>query len=188
MLTRESYSLNKPSTRMSAKKAIRLEIHHQTISARVFFFSRWYVCVLFGVSSSTFSTINIIPRVRLLLLCYWRCVFFSPSTCNRNMAFCLMWMYHLIDIQIQNVWMPLFFRSSFFVVCFFSLSLCRSLFYIYRNVHGMNATKASAALCRSYHTFDLCVASFMIDTRVCWIWTRLFFTITILYSLHMMIT
>lgn len=68
MLTRESYSLNKPSTKMSAKKAHPTrEIHHQTIGALGFccFFS--VVCVpllcLVGVSSTTFSTINITPRV-----------------------------------------------------------------------------------------------------------------------------
>lgn len=188
MLTRESYSLNKPSTRMSAKKSHPTRDTPSNNQRSGFFFSRWYVCVLFGVSSSTFSTINIIPRVRLLLLCYWRCVFFSPSTCNRNMAFCLMWMYHLIDIQIQNVWMPLFFRSSFFVVCFFSFSLCRSLFYIYRNFTVWTRRKhqqPSVALI----THLICVLLLLWLTPECVGYERVFFfTITILYSLHMMIT
>lgn len=94
------------------------------------------MCVLFGVSSSTFSTINIILRVRLLLLllllCFWWCVFFFLlSTWNRNMAFCLMWMYHLIDIQIQNVWMPLFLLVIFCCLFFFLVVLSVVFFLTY---------------------------------------------------------
>lgn len=108
-----SYSLNNPSTITSVKeekkKHPQQEIHHQTIN----------VCFFFGivfVSSSDTVTINIIPRVRGLYdNSFFDIQHFVSCGCV-----------HLIDIQIQNVWMSLFLRSIF---VFFALRFLSHLIH-----------------------------------------------------------
>lgn len=161
MLTRESYSLNKPSTKMSAKKAHPTrEIHHQTIGALGFccFFS--VVCVpllcLVGVSSSTFSTINIIPRVS----CYF--IFFVVPLAIVTWHFVSLDVYHLIDIQIENVWMPPFFGPSFFF-CSRSLSLHIRAISMRRHIGSFG----SLSLTLFSHIWFVCYFFYDWHIRVC---------------------
>lgn len=88
MLTRESYSLNKPSTRMSAKKAHPTrEIHHQTIGALGF--CCFFFCRVCATLVSCWCFIVYILDYKYYTKGFVLFYFFCRATCNRNMALCL---------------------------------------------------------------------------------------------------
>lgn len=150
MLTRNSYSLNhdKDECKKSNPTGDTTSNNQRLVL---------YKCEYMNVSSPSaiFLTMNILPRAHLLLCSWLFILFFCSFNRYRCMDFCLLLIYHLKDVQIQNVCM-LFFYTHHDLLSFFSFPW---IFFtnIYINTY-INALKESSALSQSYQAVELFVA------------------------------